>query len=517
MQNLKILLKYNFLKIINIFRGKKREKSISSAIFALIFACLGIFALYTFQAFSMFEGLAKLGLAKVCLFHGLMVAFLVLFIFAIMRIAGAKKSSDEDFLMSLPMSKTDIVLSKTLGKYLVDFAFAFVLVVPFLVLYLIYTSFNFWVLLSGVMLVFLFPLFSIGLTNIFGFLVSRVFSRSRFSGMLKSLVATILMIFALTLIMLKTFGYGNVNPLGLTEYFSDRPIISQLLYFVLNDGFLPKMLVLALTIIPFVLGLWLYAKNIGRDPVGFKSSRKKLRFDASKSSFLRFFKKEASAYFSSPAYVSNTIIGPILMIIFAVVIASLGGGVLGFFGENQILLVAVLILGLCMFCALTPISAASLSLEGESFWVLKTMPIKHEIVLSTKAIFNFLMLAVPVFLASIILSFAFAISFINFLYLLLIPMIFSLVISFGGVLLNLLYPKMKWETETQVIKQSLAVVLTMFGGMLLPLLPTAVYLIFPQIDIQFILSATVVIFAILLVAVVLTLKSKGQKLFEKIE
>ena len=517
MQNLKILLKYDLLKLLNIFRGKKREKSIYVGIFALVLSGLGILALYTIQAWSMFQGLAPLGLAKVCLFHGFMVAIILLFVLAIMRSVATKKQGDSELLMSLPLRKSEIVLSKTFSKYAMDFAFSFALILPFFVLYQIYEGFDILQLLSTLVLVFILPLFSVGVSYVFSFIITRVFNRSKYSDMLKSLTATILMIVVLALLFTKTFGYGTVNPLGLAEYFADRPITSQLMYFALNEGFLPKVYILLLCIIPFAIGLMLYAKNFGRDFVGYASTSNTLKFTEKKSGLFGLLRKEASFYFSSPAYVSNTLIGPLLILAFGFMIGVFGGEkVLGVIGD-QALIVGLVGVIICALSSTTMISCSSISLEGKQFWILKSSPINVKVVFLAKTLLNFFIIIIPSIIAITVLSIALKFSVLDFVMLLILALIFALIVSAGGLLLNLVYPKMNWENETQPIKQGLASLLTMLGGMMLSLIPVVIYLIFTGLTPQIVLSICLVFYAIVAVAIALTLHYKGEKLFAKIE
>ena len=517
MRNLKVLLKYDLLKLVNFFRGKKREKSIYAGIFALVFAGLGIFALYTAQAWSMYFGLAPLGLSKVCLFHGFMVAFMVLVIFAIMRSAAAKKHGDSDLLMSLPLRKSEIILSKTFTKYLMDFALVFVAIIPFLILYQVYEGFNIFVLLSGLILTLLLPLFSIGLSYIFNFIIARVFNRTRYSSMLKSLTATILMIAVLALLFTKTFGYGTVNPMGLSEYFADRPITSQLLYFTLNQGFLPKLYVILLCVVPFILGLCLFAKNFGREEVGYASKSTALNFKASKNGFLRFFKKEVSFYFSTPAYVTNTLIGPILMLGVAVLIPVLGvEKVLGFV-ESKELLAGIVAVIVCTLAGMTFISSSSISLEGKQFWILKSSPVNVDTIFMAKALLNFVIIAIPAVISIAVLSLVLSLGFAYFAQILALAITFAVVISVGGLVLNLLYPKLDFKDETQVIKQSMASGLSLLGGMLLGLLPIVLYLLCRDfLSIQLMLSIMIVLYSLLALALVFILKHKGERWFSRI-
>ena len=142
MNNLGILLKNNFNILIGQIAGKKKRKSTQVATSLLILGAIGIVVLYTLQAFSMFNGLSKLSLEKVCLFHAILTTLVVICIIGIMRTSANAKTNDADFLLSLPINRRDIIISKTINKYIFDFFFAFTLFVPFLVLYQIFAGFD---------------------------------------------------------------------------------------------------------------------------------------------------------------------------------------------------------------------------------------------------------------------------------------------------------------------------------------------------------------------------------------
>ena len=59
MNNLKILLKNNFLMLLGRLQGKKKRVSTNIAITLLVLGIIGILALYTLQAWSMYDALGK--------------------------------------------------------------------------------------------------------------------------------------------------------------------------------------------------------------------------------------------------------------------------------------------------------------------------------------------------------------------------------------------------------------------------------------------------------------------------
>ena len=141
MTDLKLLLKLNFLRFIAVFKGKKKERSNVSALCLLILAVLGVLALYTVQCTFMYKDLAPMGLAKMCMFLGVIISLSVLMIFAVMRTTTNNTAGDTDFLMTLPITQSSIIVSKVLSTYLMDLGLTALTLAPYLVNYQIFTRF----------------------------------------------------------------------------------------------------------------------------------------------------------------------------------------------------------------------------------------------------------------------------------------------------------------------------------------------------------------------------------------
>lgn len=225
----------------------------------------------------MFNGLSKLGLEKLCVFHAILTTLAVICIIGIMRTSANQKTNDADFLLSLPIKKRDIVISKTINNCLFDFFFAFTLFVPFLALYQVYEGFNVQATLLGTLFVLLCPLLSVGISYICNFAVSRLFNKIKFDGLLKSFAIMLLFVAIMALLLLKTCTYGTVDYANLDAYFADRPITNT----VLNSLFAPSaanvLVVILGTTLPFILGLYLYSINFGKTFTSYAAKSKALK------------------------------------------------------------------------------------------------------------------------------------------------------------------------------------------------------------------------------------------------
>ncbi len=516
MRNLNILLKNNFNILIGTFKGKKGRSTVA-AILLLIVMCIAIFCLYTLQAWTMFDGLGMLGLEKMCLFHSIVIALTVILIIGIMRVTGNPKTNDTDFLLSLPFKKVEIIIAKTLNKYLFDLFFVVVLFLPYLIIYQIKTGFSLTITLLGTATTLLLPLLSVGISYVFDFVITRIFNRFKAANLLKSLVSVFFFVLVMLLMLIKTIGYGFVQAETMEQFFADRPISNLFLNFITQPNATSVTLCLVIMIVPFVLGMFLFAVNFGKEFVAYSNNTKEISFREYKNSFGSMFKKEVSKYITTPAYIVNTIIGPILLVVFSVVLVVSGSNMIAQFG---LLIDDTIISGLItvIFCgciATTVISGCAVSMEGKNLWILKTSPINEKTLFASK-ICNHLCMTIPfVAIASLLLLVCGTINFTGFLLTLFIPSMFSIMCANTGLAINLWLPKMEWEEEQQVVKQSLSVLLSMCLNFVLVVIPVVLFVVC-GIELWLVAVITFGAYAVLSILSAVFINTIGIKIFRKI-
>jgi len=520
MAELSLLIKNNLKMFVGNIQNKTKKKSFTSAVALLVLGFLGLVAVYTLQAKSMFDGLGKeLGLYDLCLFHAIMISLSVVLIIGVMRVADKQKTNDTDLLLSLPIKKINVVISKLVTRYVFDFFFVLLLFVPYLVLYLVYTTFSVRTLLLGIAFLFLLPLLSVGISNICSFIVTRIFNRSKYSGLFKSIFSLILFVIIMGLMLIKTFAYGTVDMSNMQAYFEDRIVSYTFLKAILNADLASILIGLGIIIIPFILGVFLYYKTFGKTYSTFTSKDTKLKFSNGKSCFGSMFKKELNYYCNTPAYIINTIIGPIMCLgLSIVVLCSSSNSLIGLlsFLLSQETAFAISTIILCGGCALTTISASSISLEGKSFWILKSSPVNEKTLFNSKVFLNFIIVEPFILIASVLFTIAFKLSVLQLILSFVIATVFCLIISVGGLFLNILLPKLKWDNETTVVKQGLPVLLTMIFGMLLCVMPVGIYKLFTSLNILGVAFVSLCVYLAILSLLCLLLYTVGVKKFRKI-
>ena len=174
-------------------------------------------------------------------------------------------------------------------------------------------------------------------------------------------------------------------------------------------------------------------------------------------------KKEAAQYFSSGIYVSNTIVGPLLAVGMSIVLAfiDLSKPVPDLPSANLEAGIPYLLGG---FFSMMSISACSVSFEGKRWWLSRSLPLSSKEILGAKAIFNLIVLTPVYVVMEVILLFVMRVNLMDRLWLLLIPLAAMPFAVLFGLILNLRFPKMHWENEVEVVKQSASSGLSLLGG-----------------------------------------------------
>ena len=181
----------------------------------------------------------------------------------------------------------------------------------------------------------------------------------------------------------------------------------------------------------------------------------KVKLEAS-SMNAALLRKELRRYFGSTSLVMNTMVGPVMVALCAVLLVV----------QKDLMVQVMLESGADLFCAMIcPITATSISLEGKNFWIVRSLPIPANRYLGAKLALN-LLLNVPVsWLSILILSFVYHFAPVTTLLLLALTLLAALCSGLFGLIVNLHFPRFDYDREIVVVKQSLSTMITVFAGM----------------------------------------------------
>ena len=193
--------------------------------------------------------------------------------------------------------------------------------------------------------------------------------------------------------------------------------------------------------------------------------------------------REARRYAACSSYMTNTLIGYLLM-------AGCGAALVGIGSSQLEQMLGIpgalprwlpLILGL--MAVITPTTACSVSLEGKHWWLMQSLPVAPRQLWSAKLLFN-LAIAAPCWLIAVGCS-ALALhpDPAGLACLAAVPALYIVFSALAGLRVNLALPSFDWTAEVQAVKQSAATLVTMVAGFgaagagaaLVALLPGAAY------------------------------------------
>jgi ABC-2 type transport system permease protein len=289
--------------------------------------------------------------------------------------------------------------------------------------------------------------------------------------------------------------------------------------FVLGSSRLAFLWLLLISVGSVVLGIFLMATTLDKQNSAIKRRRVNVTRQRNRRPLTCVFLKELKFYFTLPILMINTLLWPILMLALVAWIGIDGGAsitnVITTIGLPRDAAVFGITVALTFLAALVCVSCTSISLEGKNFWILKTMPIKPRDVFFGKAFLNIALVAPVVVVSSIVLLFVMELKTLEFLLVLMLPLLANIFSSFGGVYINLIYPRFDWESEEAVVKRSMSVLITMLLGFAIGLVPVAMAFAMGFSNMNALWLVWAGIICVMAVGSVVLTLTKGVALYEK--
>ena len=488
MNKLFLLLKINLRESLDKRKYKENKKQQAFIIYASL---LGILMVAISGFYSFIYGRIFIAANATDNIYYLTLTFFVAtsfttFTSTISKMQTVFLGSDLEMLQALPLRKKDIVLSKIFNLYIVELLICLVILVPNSIVSLILTK-NF-LYLAIIPLAFIAPAFPMLVALFVTALLELLIKNQK----IKTIISTVALLSVFVLIMAFSFisGFNNTNNMGMVNMFeavgNAAKYINPSLLFITkglteNPLWLLAFLGSNLVLLVIVLTIVTIAFNkIHNNLVAVKlsSQNKKLK---EKPLVVRTQSKEIrhltiKNFFRSKNSLIQCGIGIIMVLTFAIIMAVCAKANLIMIEDSnthekinlfsifkeQFFVVAVIF---SFFLSIMPPSASAISLEGENFYTLKSLPIDFKSYLKQKLLFSFLVLLIPSLFASILLSIFVPQSIFSIIILIVFPFIFSLFISEYTLIINSAFPYLKWKEEIEVYKYHKSTLISVFTDM----------------------------------------------------
>lgn len=467
----------------NIFRLKAFGKNNNMLI--IIFSILMMIVAYSY-ANIFAEPLHEIGLTFVVLtIFSASVVFLNL-IEGIYKAQGIIfDAKDNNLLFSMPIKKSYILTTRISKVLLFNYIFEALIMIPCVIRYVTLENTNFAFYPTTIIFLIVLPLIPLVISFIIGYLIKIISLRFK----KQNLVQTVVTIIFVAGIMACSFGLQNIINTIASKANSINDFVSKLylpigIYIELIKEFnVVKLIQLILiSVIPFILFILIF--QLGYDKIINSTKEKRISKNNTVNN-IKFknttvlsalVKKELKTYFSIPIYISNTIIGPILAIAFSVFIVFKFDTLLQLLQNEEIglsinqintYLPYIVIAVVTLLMTLSSITASSISLEGQKIELLKSIPVKCKDIFLSKILVSDIVLMPAMVIASIVYIIKLQIFNYNAIFIILTSILIPHLYAQIGLISNLKYPKLEFNSEIEVVKQGISVLITIMAGMLL--------------------------------------------------
>lgn len=535
MNSLFKLLKVNFINStgLNAFSKSESSSKTKSKLLKtssiIIAGAIGVLLLVFMYAEAIAEMLLTMNAINVLpILAGIITTITITFM-SIFKAQGILFSSkDYDLLMSFPIDSKVILASKILNMLTINLALSTLILFPTTVVYYQNAETSPMAFVYALIGIILIPLIPTIIASLCAFAISYASSKVRFTNKMSLIGMVVLMggIFLASSKMQDIIMYFQERASTLEDMFGKMyPPAGWYGELITTGNIMALFKLVLISVVPFIIFLLVFGKSFKKINARLGESYKKANYKVtslkSESIIKALIRKEIKRYTSCTIYIFNTALGTVLIPLAAIgSIFMIGEAEMEMintiYGEGML---PLMLIGMfCFFMVTTCTTASSISLEGKNLWILKSLPIPVMDIFKGKMTITILTSIPSVIVASIIMKFSLQLAIMDTLWLILIPSAFAVFMAIFGLFINLNYPKFDWTQEVKVVKNSLSVLITVFGGFGVIVAGASIVAILKQANLN-----NNLIFAIILAIIISMilgtwklLKTKGVEMFNRL-
>ena len=388
-------------------------------------------------------------------------------------------SHDIETLLSLPLKSSDIISSKFMFMYLLNFLIGFMFMLPGGIVWVLNGSLNvLQIILYFTSMIFV-PFIPMCIAACMGMIVVAVSSYFKRKNVI-ALIFSFVMIGIIGYIAVSAMKSGNEDSIEimLSKQITALYPISGL--FVQHTNF-PMYIGMGLFIAFSTAVFYIFVKivamkygllnTLAKTTSRYSDNKKSYN---RKSIFLALYKKEMGRFLSSYMAVLNAGLGVILLCVFSIFLLFNSveqiGESSGIENINEYLSNFAPLFIASMLSLSCP-AASAISLEGKNIWILQSSPVKVKMILNSKIAVNLTLHLIGYMISIFAFTLKLDMNFIQVINLIIVPICYSIFITVIGISLNKKYPNYEWESEMMVVKQSMPVIVSGLVGIIALIIP----------------------------------------------
>ncbi len=477
----------DMLSVGNLKKKKPKALYLGIGFFVILMSAISFFySIMIGNGLMMFDSLELLPAIMMS------VTCMILLVTTILQVKGTIFGfKDYDMVMAMPISTGKVVVSRLIILYSINLIFVTMLILPMIFAYAILAQPPVLFYVFGVVAMLFIPLVPIAVASLIGTVIAYVASRFRRNNLLN----IILIMGLLAAFIAMSFGIEedgeklvNMGRAMTAQVYALYPLAKLYTMAVVEQDVLAFGLFLGISVLAFILYTILVKAVFKKINTAIMTGRARSNYKLGRlktsSPMKALYRKELKRYFSSTLYVTNTAFGIVMLTMAAIALFFVDTQML--FGAempaNMIAGIGPTIISFCVLMCCTTMS--SISLEGKSLWIVKSLPVEPKTIYLAKIYVNLTVLS-PAIIDAVILGIALKAELHIIILMVFITIVCSVFISFFGLLINLLLPNFDWNNEAVVIKQSAAAMVTIFLSIGIVALQFVLMIIIPNITIAY--------------------------------
>lgn len=398
------------------------------------------------------------------------------------------EAKDNDLLLSMPVPPSLILLSRMTALWLFNHVFHLSVSVPAIVCWVRAAGFSTGGFLSFLVAFLFLPFLALALSCLFGWLLALLTRRFR-----KTQIFSVL--FSLLFLGVYFVGYNRLttyimdiaqNSAAVAQRVASVRVLYHLGGAAAGEEPLSLLLLAAVCLVPFLLVYLLLTKSLVR-LLTVKKGFAKIRYEekemkpvsVGRALLIREFRRLGA----SSVYMMNAGLGLVFALAGAVAAVFLRDKILPFLAtmpfpadlEGVWGVIGALLV--CMLGTMTMFTACTVSIEGKTLWILRSLPVPSSVILEEKVRMH-ASLVLPVTVAAslaVVYVLFDRLDLLSGILVVLVPAAYALLCAYMGLLFNLKHPSLNWTNETQAVKQGISVLLTMLFNFAAVAVPGALY------------------------------------------
>ncbi|MBP5396653.1 MAG: hypothetical protein J6Y34_06655, partial [Bacteroidales bacterium] len=443
--------------------------------------------------------------------------------------SGIYNAKDNDLLFSLPIPPRHILLTRMAGSYFTGLLFEALVLVPAIIAYWQTGGISVTGALFALPLLLIIGLLVLTLGCWLGWLlaaIGRRFQRRTFVTIVVSLAFMVLYFYGYNHATQLIGGFlSNMEEIGGQIRGTLYPFYQMGLAF--EGEPLPMLLFCGMVMVLFIGTYIVMSRSLLRFSTTQKGGLKHKKYSEQQVAVAgspehALLRKEAKRLVSSATYMLNGALGSFVMPVLAVLALVKADALQEYatmFPADYLPL--GLAAAMALLCTTNMLSSSSISMEGKSLWIVRSLPLSGWQILKAKWKLHMLVTLVPAICCCLAAGWALRVSLPMILLAILFTTGFCGFSAALGLAVNLRRPNLNWTNETAAVKQNFGSMICMYAEWLFLALPAGALVIWHKAmnrmpDMRWFMAITTLCFLLLCGMMLRHLKRKGAERLEKL-